>query len=333
MDEDNDFDYGCHWATGTEPYDRTLQRYIRKQSPGEPTYDLCKVCTSIDFDAIKAIDYATVSVKNPTPLFLFPEGTSWFDPLCPFCRLMGPFNTAWQESQTWTSSCRVALCLLEAKGRQGEVPGLIFSVMTLPSTWMYSLNEELLLYQPTSTPAKQCALASTRHLHDTWLAKELNFCETFHAHQTCKTPILGMRLLDCITMAVLAAPATVEYLALSYVWSKYDGRSYEPPTSEKTSTTPSITPTISDAAELTLRLGKQFLWVDRLCIDQDNLVHRRQQIASMTDIYRQAWTTIVMLDGDDSRTHTRRFAMLHGQSFRSRARWHNCWKGKHSTGD
>ena len=71
-------------------------------------------------------------------------------------------------------------------------------------------------------------------------------------------------------MKVLDAPADAEYIALSYVWEQVQQLSWPKSLPEQMETVVVVPSTISDAAKLTLRLGKQFLWVDRLCIDHQN---------------------------------------------------------------
>jgi Heterokaryon incompatibility protein (HET) len=53
--------------------------------------------------------------------------------------------------------------------------------------------------------------------------------------------------------------------------------------------------TIEDAVDATRRLGKQYLWVDRYCINQLDLVEKSTQIHSMSTIFEKAWVTIVSL--------------------------------------
>jgi hypothetical protein len=58
--------------------------------------------------------------------------------------------------------------------------------------------------------------------------------------------------------------------------------------------------TISDAIELTSLLGQQFLWVDTLCIIQDEDSIRQLEINQMSAIYANAILTIVASDGQDA---------------------------------
>lgn len=55
--------------------------------------------------------------------------------------------------------------------------------------------------------------------------------------------------------------------------------------------------TIRDAIELTQRLGENFLWVDSLCIVQDNQDEKRKHLSHMASIYANAYVTLVAAGG------------------------------------
>ena len=55
--------------------------------------------------------------------------------------------------------------------------------------------------------------------------------------------------------------------------------------------------TIQDAIILTRELDIRFLWVDRLCIVQDDQVSIQSNIAQMASVYAQAYFTIIATDG------------------------------------
>ncbi|KAI1458228.1 heterokaryon incompatibility protein-domain-containing protein [Annulohypoxylon moriforme] len=137
-------------------------------------------------------------------------------------------------------------------------------------------------------------------------------CET-HGPK-CSTHILplhniypkNLSVLDLDTMHICAAPEGCSYTALSYVWGKmappkaykilHDGqlvRSYLPVSHE-------LPKTIQDAISLTRGLDVRYLWVDALCIDQEDDDEVREQISQMDRIYSSARLTIVAAYGRDS---------------------------------
>jgi len=58
--------------------------------------------------------------------------------------------------------------------------------------------------------------------------------------------------------------------------------------------------TIKDAIDLVVKLRERYLWVDRLCILQDDKNERHSQINQMDEIYSAAYATIVQQSGADS---------------------------------
>jgi hypothetical protein len=56
--------------------------------------------------------------------------------------------------------------------------------------------------------------------------------------------------------------------------------------------------TIQDAIILTRKLGIRFLWVDRLCIVQDDETSIQSNIAQMASIYAESYFTLIATDGD-----------------------------------
>ncbi|KAL9133452.1 MAG: hypothetical protein Q9175_005369 [Cornicularia normoerica] len=66
----------------------------------------------------------------------------------------------------------------------------------------------------------------------------------------------------------------------------------------------SVTPNLESALKRlrALYLARKF-WIDQLCIDQDNLREKEQQLALMADIYRRSCRLLIWLgdDGDESR--------------------------------
>jgi hypothetical protein len=114
------------------------------------------------------------------------------------------------------------------------------------------------------------------------------------------------RLIDVELRCVVPAPSTeARYYALSYVWGDV-----VPPllmnANLKEFSVPGaldnigVPRTVADAIGFVLRLGGRFLWVDSLCIIQDNPYDKLSQIYSMDLIYSYAFLTIVAAAGGDA---------------------------------
>ncbi|KAL2671305.1 hypothetical protein Neosp_013885 [[Neocosmospora] mangrovei] len=101
----------------------------------------------------------------------------------------------------------------------------------------------------------------------------------------------------------------VKYAALSYVWglripvhpsqivllrvSNLRGLGARVPEE-------SLPKTVQDAITVVRELGLGYLWVDALCIIQDDMVDKHQQLASMSQIYQQATLSICAAYGANS---------------------------------
>lgn len=113
-------------------------------------------------------------------------------------------------------------------------------------------------------------------------------------------------LVDTLDMRLVAVEpdARLPYLALSYVWgstrqpvlTRFVKRRW---TAKRGLKRLGIPQTILDSIRLTKMIGYRYLWVDALCIVQDDDSARHQQIAQMYDIYQQADMTIVAAGGED----------------------------------
>lgn len=97
----------------------------------------------------------------------------------------------------------------------------------------------------------------------------------------------GFRLIDCTASQPDPEPQPwgTKYAALSYVW----GNSRED--MEKWPRT------VLDAVAVTKEMGLQYLWVDRLCINQSDEAEKADLVARMTTIYEAAELTIVAAAG------------------------------------
>jgi hypothetical protein len=114
-------------------------------------------------------------------------------------------------------------------------------------------------------------------------------------------------LLDLRNRCLVSSTVDADYAALSYVWGSDIGN-FEcnrgnlgqllKPGSINDAEFFKVPALMKSAIELTKRLGKQYLWIDRCCIVQDDGRHKHEQVMAMGIIYAQACFTIVSLDGD-----------------------------------
>lgn len=123
-------------------------------------------------------------------------------------------------------------------------------------------------------------------------------------------PAALLRVIDIQKNVIVIAPKGCAYIALSYVWGGIDGYlSKKCHKSRDLLTEDEIIPfrrkrlpkTIRDAMRVTEIIGERYLWVDALCIVQDDDVEKARTIAVMDNIYRNALLTVVAADGKDAR--------------------------------
>jgi len=136
-------------------------------------------------------------------------------------------------------------------------------------------------------------------------------CDAHHSEH-CQSPSTlniskPLWLIDVDRSCLVLGEHTHRYVSLSYVWSRL----------EATSTTLSnlqahqedealtngdviIPKTVLHAMELTRLLGETYLWVDRLCIVQDDASTKSTQINAMAEIYANSYFTIVAAQGKDA---------------------------------
>ena len=130
--------------------------------------------------------------------------------------------------------------------------------------------------------------------------------------QPCQ-PTLGRAIASSITLidikreCLIDMPSRTAYVALSYVWGGpqhfQNNRSrqrnlYNP--GSITVEDEAIPRTIQDAIWLAAQLGAKYLWVDSLCICQDDIENKMNQIANMGIIYSQALFTIIAASGSNA---------------------------------
>ncbi|KAF7939987.1 uncharacterized protein EAE98_000114 [Botrytis deweyae] len=113
-------------------------------------------------------------------------------------------------------------------------------------------------------------------------------------------------LVDTVEYCIVPGSNPNNYVALSYTWQDSASSENEEPfrlleDNLKILTQPgalrnasqSLPKVILDAMELTTRLGQRYLWVDRLCIIQDQEIATISEVMRMDQVYAGAYVTIV----------------------------------------
>lgn len=145
------------------------------------------------------------------------------------------------------------------------------------------------------------------------LLEWIKICPEFHgticasARIPDETDNLRMRVIDIERLCIVDLPRDAEYVALSYVWGNahqqllllenLEGFTQPFGIREIAGKLPK---TIRDAMDLVEQLGQRFLWVDAMCIIQDDPVDLEVQIQHMNVVYGCATLTVVAASGSDS---------------------------------
>ncbi|KJA19483.1 hypothetical protein HYPSUDRAFT_890068 [Hypholoma sublateritium FD-334 SS-4] len=184
-----------------------------------------------------------------------------------------------------------------------------------------------ILANDVPTPHKSlCARLIKDQIDFAMVRNWIHICETRHTRCAGMHPDLGrniitdlvaeipsLRMIDVIDNCVIPAPHNCKYVALSYVWGKIDPltilRSLKINTAEleipgalaQAIHYDRIPLTIRDAMTVVKEIGMRYLWVDSLCIVQDDFGpggSKMQAIAKMGLVYGAAALTIMAVMGD-----------------------------------
>lgn len=154
----------------------------------------------------------------------------------------------------------------------------------------------------------------------------LRTCEQEHgqdcARQIQSSEVIDTFLVDVLSQCLVQATSASRYVALSYVWGQV--QQFQ----TTTATLPDLVQpnglpvmklpnTIRDAITAVRSMGERYLWVDALCIPQDDFAAKHFQIAHMATIYSSAVLTLVAASGRNAES------LLPG--VQSESRWLRPW--------
>ncbi|KAM0342636.1 hypothetical protein ACHAPU_009366 [Fusarium lateritium] len=107
-----------------------------------------------------------------------------------------------------------------------------------------------------------------------------------------------LRVIDTTKNYITEIDMPCEYICLSYVWGTGSQTQYTTKTRDQLSKpggldSANIPQTITDAIEVTKQLGVRYIWVDALCITQDDSDDKANIISNMANIYANAVLSIM----------------------------------------
>lgn len=120
---------------------------------------------------------------------------------------------------------------------------------------------------------------------------------------------LDFRFIDVHAMCIVYAPRKTKYVALSYVWGRTNKTRLTLTSKNEEAllqrngleaNRSKIPNTILDAITVVHKLGERYLWVDSLCLLQDDPTELQECVAVMDLIYEMATFTIIAAGGEDA---------------------------------
>lgn len=139
----------------------------------------------------------------------------------------------------------------------------------------------------------------------------ISSCEMNHKTSCCIPTLPSITLawvVDTTNLCLVPAEYGTRYIALSYVW----GQTKMVKTTQETIRSLQVTGALSETSDLKVprvirhaislasQLGQRYLWIDSLCIMQDDIESLDLHIRYMASIYEAALFTIVVADGVDA---------------------------------
>lgn len=112
-----------------------------------------------------------------------------------------------------------------------------------------------------------------------------------------------VRVVDVVSMSLTLAPPGCRYVALSYVWG---GNGAEYWTTKDNITkrsmpgglnTADLPDTITDSISFVRQLGERYIWIDALCITQDDSQDKVTQLHAMDSVYGLSCFTLIAAGG------------------------------------
>ncbi|KAG1776011.1 heterokaryon incompatibility protein-domain-containing protein [Suillus placidus] len=116
-----------------------------------------------------------------------------------------------------------------------------------------------------------------------------------------------VRVVDVVSMAVIPAPSGCRYVALSYVWGGIGAEYWTTKDNIVERSTPgglntaNLPETITDSILFVRHLGERYIWIDALCIIQDDSQDKFSQIHTMDLVYGLSYLTIIAAGGTTAR--------------------------------
>ncbi|KAK1759906.1 heterokaryon incompatibility protein-domain-containing protein [Echria macrotheca] len=289
---------------------------------------LCEYCALIPFQYPEAKSTESFGTVQAGPWSLG-FGKRVLQSACPFCCLVVKAFRRWRETlPTQSRSSYRSLSSLNNVRlnwrrdlTSDSTGGFTLNLDLFAVVWLGIAAPPRFLQQPD--PCQRFLPRIGREFDCRRLSEWIRVCEKFHTNGGCpkaikdedRSGLFGsifpglavIRFIDVDTNAVVELQAVPRYVALSYVWGEVGTVHLTTATKRELMATGAlesaktlIPQTISDAITLTRRLQCKYLWVDSLCLLQNDPDDLERGIGIMDNIYENAWLTIIAANGHNA---------------------------------
>lgn len=145
----------------------------------------------------------------------------------------------------------------------------------------------------------------TSHTHPSSNSKESNTCQGSHTLCTQvedRYSLLYIYLINC-EERVVRENLSQNYLALSYVRGSSSQANaqltFEEKLPEGSFSFNEAPLTVQDAIRVVRNLGREYLWVDKYCINQNDNAEKQMMLRNMDQIYENFEATIVAMSSEN----------------------------------
>jgi hypothetical protein len=136
-------------------------------------------------------------------------------------------------------------------------------------------------------------------------------CDEQHRHtwgsHIAPRALSGFRLIDVENQCIVEGDHHARFAALSYTWGSSgqycltkSNKSLLEESGSLQKISQELQPVVIDSITACARLQIPYLWVDALCIVQDDAAGKHHQIQNMDFIYANAYVTLIAATGNDS---------------------------------
>lgn len=166
--------------------------------------------------------------------------------------------------------------------------------------------------QGSAPSPHQCGRVVESQVNFSLLKEWLRLCEEVHGEECAPAPDterrLGtLRVIDVEQMCIVEAEIGCRYLTLSYSWGQVHSPSLTMANKAQLMTphglesfTGEFPGTIRDAIQLVKQLDERYIWIDRLCLVQDDPRDVLNGMQTMDQIYEGSVVCIVAAAGHDA---------------------------------